>query len=198
MSCLGPKALDQIRATGYDVDKQIAREQAGKRARGLSVLIPRDNKYGVSAKDERTLDGIVFASKLEMNAYRYIRDLGVVFERQVPFVLMEGFEHSGKKVLPIRYVCDFVVQANDGQKFIIDTKGVLTAECRLKLKLMLSLGHVVHCVRSVGAIAQFLHEHNCVPNKHAQTTPGASPDSGGVPDKTIDAAPQEASSENRR
>lgn len=188
MSCLGPAALAQIRATGYDVDKQIAREQAGKRLSGLSVLIPRDNKYGVSVKDERTMDGIVFASKLEMNAYRYLRDLGVVFERQIPFVLMDGFEHAGKKVQPIRYVCDFKVRANDGQEFIIDTKGVITADCKLKLKLMLSQGHEVHCVGSVNAIAQFLHEHNCIPIKHAQTPSGTPTDRVGVSKKAPDTA----------
>ena len=200
MSCLGPRALEQIRAAGYDVDRQIARERSGSRklAGAPMSFLSRDSKYGVSKKDDRTLDGIVFDSKLEMNAYRYLRDLGVAFERQIPFVLMEGFEHEGKKVQPIRYVCDFQVKSLDGTSFIVDTKGVITPDCRLKLKLMLSLGHKVHCVGSVAALAAFLHEHNCIPVTHGKTASPTSTSGSRVPAQIPVAGAQEASAQGRR
>lgn len=168
MSCLGPAALAQIRATGYDVDKQIRKEQAGARFKkgapaGPLNFMSRDSKFGVSAKDQRTMDGIVFDSKLEMNAYRVLRDRGVKFDRQIEFTIQERFEHDGKIIRPIKYVADFKVYALDGTPFIIDTKGMITPDCKLKLKLMLAQGNEVHCVKTLGELTTFLAEHNCLP-----------------------------------
>lgn len=109
------------------------------------------------------MDGIVFDSKLEMNAYRMLRDYGVKFDRQVEFVLQEGFytpapEH--KHIRPIKYVADFKIYTPSGT-FIVDTKGMITPDCKLKLKMMLSQGNPVKCIGNLGELSQFLVENGC-------------------------------------
>ena len=42
---------------------------------------------------------------------------------------------------------------------MIDMKGAITKECRIKLKLMLAQGHFVHCLKTVGELLQFLMDH---------------------------------------
>ena len=162
LSCLGPKAIDQLRRQGFDVDTQLQREQKA-RARWLGLIHPdvvtRMHKYGVSAKDQRTLDGIVFDSKLEMHAYRLLQERGISFRRQVEFELSPAFQHEGRAVRSIRYVADFELRGAPDSPHLVDMKGMLTKECRLKLKLMLAHGHVVHCLKSAGELLQFLMDH---------------------------------------
>lgn len=72
------------------------------RARQCGAKVPA-NKYHVSAKEDRTADGITFASKAEMRRYLELLDLqktGAVafFFRQVPIAL------PGKT----KYLADFV------------------------------------------------------------------------------------------
>lgn len=169
LSCLGPAAIAQIRATGFDVDKQIQKEQAGHRLQ-RPVTSPsnfsRDNKYGVSAKDQRTFNGIVFDSKFEMNAYRFLLERGVEFERQVEFVLQEGFRHDGKWIRPIKYIADFKVRGNAGWH-IIDTKGMMTDTFLVKKKMMLAQGHVINCIKNLGDLATFLVAHGCLERQPA-------------------------------
>lgn len=86
-------------------------------------------KYHVSRKDERTADGIVFASKREMNRYNELvmaQKAGVVlfFLRQVPMHL-EG---------NTKYVCDFLVFFADGHWEFQDVKGFRTQMYKLKKK----------------------------------------------------------------
>ncbi len=71
-------------------------------------------KYNVDKdKKDRTCDGIVFDSKLEMRYYRDVLcpkvESGEVanFALQKSFELQPGFSRNGKKVLPITYVADF-------------------------------------------------------------------------------------------
>lgn len=171
MSCLGPAALAQIRATGYDVDKQIQKEQAGARFKKGGVagaplnFMSRDSKFGVSAKDQRTMDSIVFDSKLEMNAYRTLRELGVKFDRQIEYTIQERFKHDGKVIRPIKYVADFKVYSASGEGFILDTKGMITPDCRLKIKLLLAQGHVVNLISTLTELHKFLVGHGCIPPK---------------------------------
>lgn len=165
VSCLGPGALAQVRQQGYDVDKLLARERGGSRgkSKGVNVaasFLSRDNKFGVSAKDQRTLDGIVFDSKLEMNAYRFLKERGITFTRQVEFIIQEKFQHEGRCIRPIKYLADFCIEQSDGGRLIVDTKGMITPDCKLKLKLLLAQGVVVHCVGSLTELAKLLVEQN--------------------------------------
>lgn len=87
------------------------------------------SKYNVSAKDTRTSDGIVFASKAEMHRYHELLNMqrnGLVefFLRQVSFHLPGN----------VKYVVDFAVFYPDGRKEFEDVKGVRTAMYQLKRK----------------------------------------------------------------
>ncbi len=87
------------------------------------------HKYNVSAKADRTCDGITFDSKKEMAHYiglKTQRDAGIVryFLRQVPIHLPGN----------VRYVCDFLVVMRDGSIEYRDIKGFKTAMYRLKKK----------------------------------------------------------------
>lgn len=117
------------------------------------LLIPKRHKYGVAPLEERTYkDGTEFASKGEMVRWDYllmierageIKDL----QRQVPFVLQEGFiskQPEWGEIEPLIYVCDFLYvnisfrKGYEGRECVEDYKGaVITAEYKLKRKLFL-------------------------------------------------------------
>jgi len=87
----------------------------------------RRNKYNVSPKADRTVDGIVFDSKREAARYKelgLLREQGEVlfFLRQTPFHL------PGKT----RYLVDFTVFWASGAVTFEDVKGVRTASYKTK------------------------------------------------------------------
>ena len=91
------------------------------------------------------INGIIFDSVLEGMYYAYLLELKrdkfiKKFTRQVTFVLMEGFTRklSGKKVRPITYIADFVLEDMDGNELVVDVKGKKTPEFRLKEKMFLA------------------------------------------------------------
>lgn len=153
LSVLGPSALKQLTEMGFDVSKA--------RSNLPTVGSPPSagGKYHVSAQDSRTCDGIVFASKLEMTCYRFLKDRGIAFERQTEHLLQEGFEHAGRAVAPIRYLSDFRIPVPGGVPLVVDAKGVITPVFRLKQKLLLKQGVVVNCVRNVTELAALLQVH---------------------------------------
>lgn len=91
------------------------------------VPAKRKPRIQVAPKAERTVDGILFASKKEANRYRELalfRRLGDVrfFLRQVPFHLPGG----------VKYLLDFMVFWADGSITYEDVKGMRTEMYRLK------------------------------------------------------------------
>jgi hypothetical protein len=89
------------------------------------------NKFHVSPKADRTIDGIVFASKLEMKVYLWLKEAGLEFTRQPRYVLQPKFELNGKKYREICYVGDFLVNG-----VVVDAKGVETDGFKIKEKLL--------------------------------------------------------------
>ena len=86
------------------------------------------------------VDNIVFDSKNESLYYEALKDLknkGLIkdFELQPKYLLQESFEKDGKKYRPITYIADFRVINNDGSVYLVDIKGMLTTEFKIKLKL---------------------------------------------------------------
>ena len=87
------------------------------------------------------IDGITFDSKAEGQFYEYLKELKeagevVTFELQPVFILQDGFvRYDGKKILPIKYKADFKVEYKDGTEDVIDIKGMLTPEFKLKRKM---------------------------------------------------------------
>ena len=100
------------------------------------------SKYNVSDdKSDRSYNGIVFDSKLEMRFYRDVLcpleksgDI-VCCELQKLYELQPKFVHDCKTVQPIRYVADFFVRYRDGHEEVIDTKGCPDSTALLKRKL---------------------------------------------------------------
>lgn len=103
-------------------------EAAGKVQRGNTIAAPppgaeprsRRNKFGVSSRERRTVDGIVFASRLEAARYVELKELQqmgaiVGFLRQVTFTL--GVPEN-------RYRVDFLVFSEYGACWAEDTKGM--------------------------------------------------------------------------
>lgn len=99
-------------------------------------------KFNVSKNDdERTYDGIVFDSVLEMRYYRdvlipMVSDGTVIYyELQKTYELQPKFAHKGRNVQPIKYVADFFIEYSDGHTEVIDTKGYPDSVALLKRKM---------------------------------------------------------------
>jgi len=91
----------------------------------------RRNKYGVAPPEQRTLDGVVFASKTEMRYHKHLAlmlSIGKIesFKRQVKFQLGPA---------KIGYIVDWDVVGKGGHRYVVDVKGKMTAHFRDKAKL---------------------------------------------------------------
>lgn len=100
------------------------------------------SKYNVDKDIEKRMhDGIVFDSVMEMKYFRDVVLPGVEsgdiirYELQKKYVLINGFQRNGKKVLPITYVADFYIQYADGSEVVIDIKGCPDTVAKIKRKL---------------------------------------------------------------
>ena len=97
------------------------------------------NKY----KNKKTIvDGIKFDSEMESHYYIYLKHLKEIgevvdFEMQPAFLLQEGFNLNGKRIRAITYKADFKVIYKDGHEEVIDVKGKLTEEFKIKRKMLL-------------------------------------------------------------
>ena len=97
------------------------------------------NKY----KNKKTMvDGIKFDSEMESHYYIYLKQLKEIgevvdFVLQPTYLLQEGFDLNGKRIRPITYRADFKVIYKDGHEEIIDVKGKLTEEFKIKRKMLL-------------------------------------------------------------
>ena len=97
------------------------------------------NKY---KNKKTTVDGIKFDSEMESHYYIYLKQLKemgevVDFVLQPTYLLQEGFNLNGKRIRPITYKADFKVIYKDGHEEVIDVKGKLTEEFKIKRKMLL-------------------------------------------------------------
>lgn len=80
-------------------------------------------------------------SKLEKRFYEDIVVTGmkngtlVNYELQVKYNLQESFKYMGKTIRAIDYISDFDLYYADGTFEVIDTKGLATADAKIKAKL---------------------------------------------------------------
>jgi hypothetical protein len=102
------------------------------------------HKYGVAAREDRTAQGIVFASKREMEAFLALQRLekaGVIrhLKRQVPFRWDVVYRANGKEyVKSEKYIADFTYM--EGDKFVVaDAKGAVTKTYTNKKRIMKEL-----------------------------------------------------------
>ena len=119
------------------------------------------NKYNVSPKDQRTLNGIVFDSKFEMQAYDlFCKFLGKkYFERSPKYELQPGFRDSnGKAIRAISYVGDFLINYN-GVEYLVDTKGMETPVFKMKEKMLLYVHKKsIHKLKSKKKVLAFIEQ----------------------------------------
>ena len=97
-------------------------------------MFKKKHKYGVSPKAERTVDGIVFASKKESIRYgelKLLQQQGLI----TGLKLQPNYECvvNGKKICG--YVADFLYETPEGS-VVEDVKGFKTRIYRLKKKLV--------------------------------------------------------------
>jgi len=110
------------------------------------LVVKKRGKYNIdnssSGKKKRTFNGDLFDSLTELH---YLKEVilplietgeVVSYERQIPYILQEGFVNfEGKKILPIKYIADYVVTYSDGHVEVIDVKGNPDQTSRIKRKL---------------------------------------------------------------
>lgn len=99
------------------------------------------SKYG---SKKVTIDGITFDSKAEGRYYEHLQKLkksGLIedFQMQKPFTLLDRFAHpqTGRIVRAITYKADFEVLYTDGRTEVVDIKGFLTPEFKIKAKIFM-------------------------------------------------------------
>jgi hypothetical protein len=101
-------------------------------------LVTKRNKYNVSPKEDRTVDGIVFASKREATRYselRLMQKCGSIHELklQPKFAFPMGFSY----VADFRYCERELTGEGIRHKYVTeDVKGIQTPVFRLKRKCM--------------------------------------------------------------
>ncbi|EGK6809368.1 MULTISPECIES: DUF1064 domain-containing protein [Listeria] len=111
------------------------------------------SKYNVK---KVVIDNIKFDSKAEAAYYQQLKLLKmtgevVSFDLQPEFVLQESFRKNGKLYRAIKYKADFLVLYKDGHEELIDVKGMLTKEFRIKQKLFeLRYMQSIKCVKLKG------------------------------------------------
>lgn len=102
------------------------------------------------------IDNIKFDSKAEAAYYQQLKLLKmtgevVSFDLQPEFVLQESFRKNGKLYRAIKYKADFLVRYSDGHEELIDIKGMLTKEFRIKQKLFeLRYMQSIKCLKQKG------------------------------------------------
>ena len=97
------------------------------------------NKYN---NKKTIVDGIKFDSEMESHYYIYLKQLKEIgevvdFVLQPTYLLQEGFDLNGKRIRPITYKADFKVIYKDGHEEVIDVKGKITEEFKIKRKMLL-------------------------------------------------------------
>ena len=92
----------------------------------------KKSKYGAK---KTTVDGVVFDSKAESIYYlQHKNDKRMTMQEK--FVLMDKFRLNGKLYREIAYKADFVFRNENNEIIkVVDVKGVLTTEFKIKAKL---------------------------------------------------------------
>lgn len=109
-------------------------------------MAKKKSKYNVDlsekGKAKRTYKGITFDSETELKfLLEWIEPkikTGEIlsYERQVPYILQEGFiNFENKKILPIKYIADYVITFKSENQIVVDVKGQPDTTAKIKKKL---------------------------------------------------------------
>lgn len=90
------------------------------------------NKKVVGAV-KSTVDGVEFASKLELYCYNLLKAVKIEFEFQKEIELQPNFVYNGRAIRAVNIIVDFYMPKYN---LICDTKGFATAKSILQHKLL--------------------------------------------------------------
>lgn len=92
----------------------------------------KSEKYGQKWDSDMELDFYEGQCLPNLESGKWIK-----VETQKTFIIQDGFTHKDKKVLPIKYIADFVITTNEGEEIIVDVKGMIpTSDFKFKWKMM--------------------------------------------------------------
>jgi hypothetical protein len=107
-------------------------QRKGFKVEGLKAeKVKKVNKIAGAVKSE--VNGVKFASKLELYLFNLLKSTRIDFEFQVVFVLQEGFKFHGSTIRPMKIIVDFYLPKFD---LLVDSKGWQLADSKLKYKLL--------------------------------------------------------------
>lgn len=95
--------------------------------------IEKKHKYSAQPQE---MNGIQFASKIELYLYNLLTVVKIPFEFQHEITAQDRFKYLDSVIRPIKIVVDFYLSNFDSCEILIDTKGMQTAENKLKWKLV--------------------------------------------------------------
>lgn len=108
---------------------------SGKPMPGKADTPVVNRKVQNAQKCER--DGVAFASRIERYMYDLLTMHKIPFEFQKQYILQPGFDYhtptGTERIRPITYTVDFYIPDAD---MIIDTKGIITQQGALRIKLL--------------------------------------------------------------
>jgi hypothetical protein len=108
--------LEDLQSKGFKVD---------------GVKAEKVNKIAGAVKSE--VNGVKFASKLELYLFNLLKAARIEFKFQVVFILQEGFKFHGTTIRPMKIIVDFYLPKFD---LLVDSKGWQLADSKLKYKLL--------------------------------------------------------------
>lgn len=124
----------------------------------------KKHKYGAK---KVVIDDITFDSKAEGEYYKYLKALqkaGVVknFSMQVEYILQDKFMHpsTGKTVRAIKYIPDFTISYSNGKSEVVDVKGMMTKDFKVKAKIFMNKYQIPLTVAKLDyRTGSFVHEY---------------------------------------
>jgi hypothetical protein len=114
-------------------------------------MFPKRHKYNAK---KTSVNGITFDSTLESKIYLLLLANGFTPSLQNEFILQEGFRFDGEMIRPIAYRADFVIN-HDNKVYVVDAKGMILSDAKLKAKMMLARGYPVIYLTSLKKAQQF-------------------------------------------
>ncbi|AGY46845.1 Holliday junction resolvase [Bacillus phage Blastoid] len=127
----------------------------------------RNGKYNASKVE---IDGITFDSKAEGEFHLWLKEIQPFFhftcELQPEYVLLGKTVKHGRTFNPIKYKSDFLLRFPCGTTLVIDVKGMLTPEFKLKEKLFFAnFDEELICVSKSNIDGGWIREPNLKHNR---------------------------------
>jgi hypothetical protein len=103
--------------------------------KGIDKLdgIEKEKKYKNKKVD---FDGHKFDSRHEFNFYNLLKLNNIDFTLKEVFILQNKFTYGSESIREIKIIPDFIIKKNGVIVAIVDTKGMITIESKLKYKML--------------------------------------------------------------